>query len=332
MDEPAPERRRLGPLAISRLGFGAWAAGGPGHVFAGTAADDAATVAAMRHAFARGVNWVDTAPTYGSGHSEEITGRAVGVLSGAHRPLVFTKCGRRWDGPDTQPYSDLRPEAIGADCDASLRRLRVDVIDLLQIHWPERVERARLEDSWGALLRLVEAGKIRAAGVCNFDVARLERCDAIGHVDSLQAPVSMIRREAAGVLAWCAAHGTAVIAYSPMQVGLLTDGFTRSHVERLAVDDWRRHDAEFGPYLERNLALRDALRPLARAHGTSVAAVAVAWTLRCRGVTAAVVGARNVEQVDGWIGAATVKLGEADVDAIAAAISRTGAGGGPVRL
>ena len=183
------------------------------------------------------------------------------------------------------------------------------------------------------MVRLIEEGKIRAAGVSNFDVGLLERCEAVRHVDSLQPPFSLIRREAAATeIPWCAEHKTGVIVYSPMQSGLLTDSFTAARVAALPADDWRHRASEFQqPNLDRNVALRDTLRPIARRHGTTVSAVAVAWTLAWPGVAGAIVGARSPAQVDGWIRAATLKLTPADLDEIAAAITRTGAGTGPAR-
>ena len=190
-----------------------------------------------------------------------------------------------------------------------------------------------VEDSWAAMAKLVEQGKVRAAGVSNFDVPRLERCQKIRQVDSLQPPFSLIRRQAAEAeIPWCAAHGTGVIVYSPMQSGLLTDTFTEERMATLPADDWRRKSPYFQPpNLQKNLALRDALRPLAARRGVSVGALAVAWTLAWPGVSGAIVGARSPEQVDGWIGASGLELTAGELDAIAAAIERTGAGGGPVR-
>ncbi len=326
--------RRLGrsDLSISRAGFGAWSIGGPGFSYRGTAERDERSIEAMLSAFELGVSWVDTAPIYGSGHSEELVGAALRRVSG-ERPLVFTKCGRLWDSPEASPRSDLRPASIRAGCEASLRRLGVDAIDLLQFHWPDKHTGVPVEDSWGELLRLREEGKVRAVGVCNFDQELLERCEAIAHVESLQSPLSLIARESAGgLIQWCAAHQTGVIVYSPMQIGLLTDSFSAAQVERFDPDDWRRDHPEFrSPRLERNLALRDALRPIAAAHATTVAAVAVAWTLSWPEVTGAIVGARTAEQVDGWIGGATLTLTDGDLEAIAEAIAQSGAGTGPRR-
>jgi aryl-alcohol dehydrogenase-like predicted oxidoreductase len=229
-----------------------------------------------------------------------------------------------------EPRQVLKPESIRAECEASLRRLGIERIDLYQFHWPDQTGTA-VEDSWAEMLRLIEAGKVRLAGVSNFDVNLLSRCAAIRHVDSLQPPFSLIHRDvAAREIPWCEAHDTGVICYSPMQSGLLTDGFSFERVARMASDDWRRLSPEFNaPNLERNLALRDALRPIARRHGTSISCVAVAWTLTWPGVTAAIVGARSPEQVDGWINAANLRLTQTDLDEIARAIQRTGAGTGP---
>lgn len=321
-------------LEITTVGFGAWAVGGGGWAFGWGPQDDAASLAAMRHAIELGINWIDTAAVYGLGHSEELVGRLLRELDPADRPLVFTKGGLVWDEHDrmAEPRRVLRPDSIRAECEASLRRLGVERIDLYQFHWPDETATA-VEDSWGEMMRLVEQGKVRAAGVSNFAVGLLSRCEALRHVDSLQAPFSLIRREvAAAELPWCAERGTGVIVYSPMQSGLLTDSFAAARVASLPADDWRRRAPEFQqPNLDRNLALRDALKPIARRHGATVSAVAVAWALTWPGVTGAIVGARSPAQVDGWIRAATLELTPADLDAIAAAITRTGAGGGPVR-
>ena len=321
-------------LDVTTVGFGSWAAGGGGWAFGWGPQDDDASVAAMRHAIERGVNWIDTAAVYGLGHSEEVVGRLLRELPRADRPLVFTKCGLVWDDADpaAPPRRVLRPDSIRRECEASLRRLGVDVVDLYQFHWPDE-SGARVEDSWGAMLRLVDEGKVRFPAVSNFDVALLERCEALGHVASLQPPFSLIRRNAARAeLPWCASHGTGAIVYSPMQSGILTDRFAEDRVARMADDDWRRKSPEFNPpRVGRNVALRDALRPVAERHGTSVASVAIAWTLHWPGVTAAIVGARSAEQVDGWIDATRVRLTTEDLDEVARAVERTEAGTGPVR-
>ena len=326
-------KRRLGRDGpeITRVGFGAWAVGGGGWAFGWGPQDDEESLRAMRHAVDRGVNWIDTAAVYGLGHSEVVVGRLLRDLRG-DRPFVFTKCGLAWDESDRMapPRRTLEPASIRRECEASLRRLGVETIDLYQFHWPDETG-TRVEDSWSEMLRLVEEGKVRWAGVSNFDVELLGRCEAIRHVDSLQPPFSLIRRDAAGSeLPWCAAHGTGVIVYSPMQSGLLTDRWTMERVDTLAEDDWRRTSPDFlKPNVERNLALRDALGPIAERHGTSIAAIAVAWTIAWPGVTAAIVGGRTPEQVDGWVTAANVELSAADLAEIAGAINRTGAGTGP---
>ncbi len=332
MSRALPTRRLgTGGPEITVVGFGAWAAGGGGWAFAWGPQDDAESVSAIRHALSRGVNWIVTAAVYGYGHSEEVVARALAELPASERPLVFTKCGLRWNDQDrfAMPARDLRPARIREECEASLRRLRVEAIDLLQFHWPDQTG-TPIEDSWGELLRLVDEGKVRWAGVSNFDLALLERCEGRRHVQSLQPPFSMIRRDAGGSqIPWCAAHGSGVIVYSPMQAGLLTDSFTAERVRQLAPDDWRKSSPEHqSPRLERNLALRDALRPIAAKHGVPVAAVAVAWTLSWP-ITAAIVGARSPQQVDGWLAAASLRLDAGDLATISTAIERTGAGSGP---
>jgi len=319
-------------LEITTVGFGSWAAGGGGWAFGWGPQDDDASVAAMRHAVERGVNWIDTAAVYGLGHSEEVVGRLLRELPKRERPLVFTKCGLVWDERDRMepPKRVLRPDTIRRECEASLRRLGVERIDLYQFHWPDE-SGVPVEESWSAMGRLVDEGKVRCAGVSNFGVELLERCERIRHVDSLQPPFSLIRREVAdAAIPWCAAHDSGVIVYSPMQSGILTDNFGAERVARLAPDDWRRGAREFqSPALERNIALRDALRPVAERHGTTVSAVAVAWTLHWPGVTGAIVGARSPEQVDGWVDAATLVLTSDDLAEISRALERTRAGRGP---
>jgi aryl-alcohol dehydrogenase-like predicted oxidoreductase len=330
-----PRKRRLGTtdLEITTVGFGAWAIGGGGWAYSWGAQDDASSIAAIRHAVSRGVSWIDTAAIYGLGHSEEIVGRAIHEMPSSERPFVFTKCGLipNREKPFDEPERNLRPDSIRREVEASLRRLGVERIDLYQFHWPDAVG-TPIEDSWGEMSRLVEEGKVRAAGVSNFDVPLLERAEAVRHVDSVQPPFSLIRREAAAdVIPWAAAHGTGVIAYSPMQSGLLTDTFSLKRLAAMADDDWRRRSAEFTePNISRNIALRDALRPIAERHGVMVSSVAVAWTLAWPGVTGAIVGARNPEQVDGWVAAGSLELDARDLAEIAAALQRTGAGAGPI--
>jgi aryl-alcohol dehydrogenase-like predicted oxidoreductase len=314
------------------VGFGAWAIGGGGWAYGWGPQDDAGSIAAIRHAVSRGVNWIDTAAIYGLGHSEEIVGRALRELPTSERPFVFTKCGMIPDRerPYEEPARDLRPESIRREVEASLRRLGVERIDLYQFHWPDAIG-TPIEDSWREMGRLVDEGKVRAAGVSNFDVTLLERAESVRHVDSLQPPFSLVRRDAAAdVIPWAAAQGTGVIVYSPMQSGLLTDTFSVERLAAMADDDWRRRSAQFTePHLSRNIVLRDALRPIAERHGVTVSAIAVAWTLACPGVTGAIVGARSPEQVDGWIAAGSLDLEVSDLAQISEAIRRTAAGSGP---
>src|SRR3989440_5550815 len=271
-------------LDITTVGFGAWAIGGGGWAFGWGPQDDADSLAAMRRALELGINWIDTAAVYGLGHSEEVVGRLLRELPAGERPLVFTKCGLVWDERDRMKEARrvLRPDSIRKECEASLRRLGVERIDLYQFHWPDETG-TPVEDSWQAMARLVEEGKVRAAGVSNFDVPLLQRCEAIRHVDSLQPPFSLIRRDAAErEIPWCAEHETGIIVYSPMQSGLLTDTFTAARVAPLAPDDWCRRSPQFQPpALGKNLALRDALTPIAPRHGATVSAVggapAPAW-------------------------------------------------------
>ena len=321
-------------MRISTVGLGAWAIGGGGWAYGWGPQDDEVSLATMRRALESGINWIDTAAIYGLGHSEEVVGRFLRELPPGERPLVFTKCGMSWNEQDrtAEPRRTLEPAAIRAECEASLRRLGVERIDLYQFHWPDDTGTA-VEDSWAEMTRLVAAGKVRAAGVSNFDLGLLGRCEVLRHVDSLQPGFSMIRRGvAAQEIPWCARHETGVICYSPMQSGLLTEGFGAKRIAALAPDDWRRRAPDFRPpALERNLALRDALRPVARRHETTVAAVAVAWALAWPGVSGAIVGARAPEQIDGWLRAASLELTMGDLDEIAAAISASGAGSGPVR-
>ena len=326
--------RRLGgtDMELTTVGFGAWAIGGGDWKFGWGPQDDEDSIATIRHAVERGINWIDTAAVYGLGHSEEIVRQALDEVPADQRPYIFSKCGMVWDDADRMapPRQVLRPESIRRECEASLRRLGVERIDLYQFHWPDETG-VPVEDSWAEMARLVDEGKVRAAGVSNFDVALLERCEAIRHVDSLQPPFSLIRRRAAAEeIPWCAAHGTGVIVYSPMQSGLLTDRFSAERMKAMAADDWRRRAPDFNPpRLGRNLALRDALRPVAERHEATVAELAIAWTLAWRGVTGAIVGARTPEQVDGWIDAGSIELGGEDLAEIAAILERTGAGSGP---
>jgi aryl-alcohol dehydrogenase-like predicted oxidoreductase len=315
--------------AFTRLGLGTWAIGGPWR-FGWGPVDDAESIGAIRRAVDEGVNWVDTAAVYGVGHAEEIVGRALEGRGGSGEVFVCTKCGRK-TRPDGTPYGDLRPGSIRAECEASLRRLGVERIDLYQIHWPDLESGTPLEASWSTMAELVDEGKVGWIGVSNFDVDQLERCEAIRHVDSLQPPLSMVQRAAlSDVIPWAAAHQTGVIVYSPMASGLLSGSFDRDRLESLPADDMRRRRPEFAePWLSRNLALVERLRVIAGELGCSVAELAIAWPLAQDGVTGAIVGARRPDQVDGWLGAGNLQLTEEQLRAIDEAIAETGAGTAP---
>ncbi|MBZ0211930.1 MAG: aldo/keto reductase [Hyphomicrobium sp.] len=327
-------KRRLGrtDMLITPVGLGAWAIGGGDWAVGWGSQDDKQSIAAIRHAVERGVNWIDTAAIYGLGHSEEIVRRALMDIPVSQRPLVFTKCGLRWDEADRMapPHNVGDPKSIRFELEASLKRLGVDRIDLYQMHWPAR-DGTPIEEYWQALLDLKAEGKVRAIGLSNHNVAQLEAAEKIGHVDTLQPPFSAIRREfAAAELPWCVRHDTGVIVYSPMQAGLLTGAFTAARAKTLPANDWRSRNAEFtGDKLKANLELAETMQAVGKRHGTSAAAAAIAWTLAWPGVSGAIVGAREPAQVDGWIDAATLHLRQADLDEIAATIERTGAGSGP---
>ncbi|MDC9825963.1 aldo/keto reductase [Devosia sp. ZB163] len=312
-------------MEITRLGIGAWAMGG--NMWGPQ--DDAESAAAIRHAVDLGINWIDTAAAYGVGHSEEVIGRTLKELPADQRPFVFTKGGVIRDDNGQNPRRLAERRSLRNELENSLRRLQVETIDLYQVHWP--ADDVPLEDYWATMLELKSEGKVRHIGLSNHNAEQLARAEALGHVETLQPPFSMIKREtAAQILPWCEAHGTGVICYSPMQAGLLTGTFTRERAATLADNDWRKTSPEFtGDKLDRNLELAARLKPVAERRGTSISTVALAWVLAWPGLTAAIVGARSPQQVDGWIDAATFELDQDDLDTIANAIAATGAGDGP---
>jgi aryl-alcohol dehydrogenase-like predicted oxidoreductase len=314
-------------LEITRVGLGAWAIGGP-WAFGWGPQDDDDSIAAIREAVEHGINWIDTAGVYGLGHSEEVVGRAVREMPEADRPYVFTKCGMVWDDEGNVQRAGNR---IKQDCEDSLRRLGVDVIDLLQIH-QQPADGTSFDDAWRQVVELRDEGKIRFGGLSNFTVEQLEVCEQIGHVDTLQPPLSLLRRDALeSLLPWCAEHDTGVIVYSPMQAGLLTGRWSRERFDQLPEDDWRRRSEPFtGERFERNLQFVERLKPIAADVGASVAELAIAWTLHQTGVTAAIVGARKAGQVEGWVRAGEVRLDGEVLDRIHAALRETGAGRGPI--
>jgi aryl-alcohol dehydrogenase-like predicted oxidoreductase len=333
MTTPLPTTR-LGwtGMHLTRVGFGAWALGGGGWAYAWGGQDDAASVAAIRHAVESGINWIDTAAVYGLGHSEEVVAAALAGLPEADRPYVFTKGGLVWDPANrsAEPRRAGAPASIRAEVEASLRRLRAERIDLYQMHWPAQ-DGTPLEEYWQVFGDLKREGKIRAAGLSNHDIFQLEEAERTGTVDVIQPPFNLIHRDAADdVLLWAHEHEAGVIVYSPMASGLLTGAFTAARAASLEPGDWRGGHPDFTePAVSANLALAEALRPVAERHGVTPAAVAVAWTLAFPGVTGAITGARSPRQVDGWLPAASLELKDDDLSDIAAAIRATGAGTGP---
>jgi aryl-alcohol dehydrogenase-like predicted oxidoreductase len=300
-------------MKITPIGVGAWAIGGGGWAFGWGPQDDQDSIAAIRKAIDAGMNWIDTAAVYGLGHSEEVVGQALQGLS--KRPYVFTKCERVWNERGEIGKS-LKADSIRREVEASLRRLRVDVIDLYQIHWPEPDE--QIEEGWSTLADLQKQGKVRWIGVSNFHAGQLQRAQAIAPITSLQPPYSMLAREIeAEVLPYTAQHNIGVIVYSPMKSGLLSGTMTRERVASLPADDFRRKRAEFQePQLSRNLALVEGLRAIGKRHGRTPGEVAIAWTLRHPAVTAAIVGMRSARQVDGVIGAAEFRLSPEEIGEI----------------
>jgi aryl-alcohol dehydrogenase-like predicted oxidoreductase len=331
MSLPTVRLGRTG-LDVTRVGLGAWAIGGPGWRYGWGSQADERSVATIRHAVQAGISWIDTAAAYGRGHSEEVVAQALRDLPEADRPLVFTKAGVLPPTGDGEPDLVGDPASLRRELEASLRRLGVEAIDLYQMHWPPE-DGTPLEEYWQAFLDFKAEGKVRHVGLSNHSLAELEAAQKLGPVETLQPPFSAIRREtAADLLPWAAAHDVGVIVYSPQQAGLLTGAFTTERAAALPADDWRSTHPDFtGPGLAANLALADTLAAVGERHGVGVGAVAVAWTLAWPGVSAAIVGARHPGQVDGWIAAAGLTLDDADLDDIAAAIERTGAGGGPAR-
>lgn len=329
--------RRLGrtDVMISPIGMGTWAIAGPGWEFGWGAQDDDESLAALEQAVERGVNWIDTAAVYGLGHAEELVGRLLRRLPAARRPLVFTKGSLGWDRNTGRIAHSLAPDALLRELEDSLRRLRVDAIDLYQIHWPAFPPGGPddgIEEAVAALARAREQGKIRAIGVSNFDVPQLERALAVTRIDALQPPYSALMRDVeTAILPFCARAGLGVIAYSTLQSGLLTGAMTRERIANLPDDDWRKHRSpDFQePRLTRNLALVDAFRRIGARHGVGPAAVAIAWVLRHPAVTGAIVGARRPDQLGALLAATDFRLGAEEVDEIAPLLPQAAAANVP---
>jgi aryl-alcohol dehydrogenase-like predicted oxidoreductase len=309
------QTRQLGnsDLHLSPLGIGAWAMGGAGWAFSWSHQDDDASISAIHAALDAGMNWIDTAAVYGLGHSEEVVAKA--LKGRANRPYVFTKCARIWD-ENRRIGKSLKADSVRRELEASLRRLKVDVIDLYQIHWPEPDE--EVEEGWATLARLKEEGKVRWIGVSNFSLDQLKRAQAIFPITSLQPPYSLIRREVEeAVLPYCAEHNIGVIAYSPMGSGLLTGTMTRERLANLPEDDWRRRGPQFQePLVTRNLKIVGKLKAIASRHHRSAGEAAIAWVLRNSVITGAIVGVRSREQVAGVIGAMDFRLSVDEINEI----------------
>jgi len=316
------QTRRLGnsDLEITLIGFGAWAIGGGDWMFGWGPQDDADSIAAITRAVDLGINWIDTAAAYGLGHSEDVVRRALAGLPASRRPYVFTKCSLVWNETRGLAHS-LAPDSIRREVEGSLKRLGVDTIDLYQIHWPRwgssppGYDPGSIADAWQALADLKRDGKVRYIGVSNFTVADLEAAERVAPITSLQPPYSALRRDIeADVLPWCLAHNVGVIVYSPMQSGLLSGAMTRERVAALPQNDWRRRAKYFQePYLSQGLALTDRLREVGARYGRTPGEAAIAWTLRHPAVTAAIVGARRADQLDGIVGAADIRLSDTDM-------------------
>ena len=304
--------KRLGnsDLNLTPIGIGAWAMGGSGWAFAWGPQDDNDSIAAIHAALDRGINWIDTAAVYGLGHSEEVVARALAGRS--RQPYVFTKCERIWD-ENRQIQKSLKADSIRRECEASLRRLQRDTIDLYQIHWPE--PDADIEEGWTEMARLREEGKVRFIGVSNFTVQQMKRAMKIAPITSLQPPYSIVAREVEeDILPFCMRNNIGVIVYSPMYSGLLAGAMTRQRIANFAPDDWRRRDQNFQePNLSRNLRLVEVLREVGKRHGRTPGEVAIAWTLHNQAVTGAIVGVRSPEQVRGIIGATQFRLNDKEV-------------------
>ncbi len=311
------QKRQLGnsDLHITPIGVGAWAMGGGGWQFAWGPQDDNASIAAIRTALDAGINWIDTAAVYGLGHSEEVVARALQGVS--PKPYVFTKCERVWDETGKVGNS-LKAASVRRECEDSLRRLKVDVIDLYQVHWPEPDE--DVEEGWTEMARLQQEGKVRWIGVSNFSAAQMKRAQAIAPITSLQPPYNILTR---GIereeLPYCQEHNIGVLAYSPMKSGLLTGKMTRERIAAMPPDDFRQRTPHFQePRLSRNLELVELLRRIGARHGRNPGEVAIAWVLRHPAITAAIVGMRSAEQAREMLGAAEFRLSPEEIAEIEA--------------
>jgi aryl-alcohol dehydrogenase-like predicted oxidoreductase len=311
------QTRNLGnsDLAITPIGIGAWAMGGGDWAFSWGHQEDQQSIAAIHAALDAGVNWIDTAAIYGLGHSEEVVGKA--IAGRARRPYVFTKCGLVWN-EQRQIGRSLKADSVRRELEASLRRLRVDVIDLYQIHWPD--PEPEIEEGWQTLAKLQQEGKVRYISVCNFNVAQMKRAQSIAPITSLQPPYNIVTSDIEKeILPFCREHHIGVIVYSPMKSGLLSGKMTRERIAQLPPDDFRPRTVSFKePLLTRNLGLVEVLRGIGDRHGHTPGEVAIAWTLRDPVVTGAIVGMRSAEQAKQVVRAAEFRLSPAEIGEIEA--------------
>ncbi|MBW8000770.1 MAG: aldo/keto reductase [Planctomycetes bacterium] len=289
------ETRKLGftDLELTRVGLGTWAIGGPWQ-FGWGPQDDNEAIAAILAGLDEGINWIDTAAVYGCGHSEELVGKA--LKQTGHKPLIATKCGLLWNN-NREKIDCLKKDSVLKECDDSLKRLDIDVIDLYQMHWPE--PDSDIEEAFEAMAQLQEKGKVKYLGVSNFNVDQIKRVQKIAPVASLQPPYSMIRRQVEDdLLGFCGQNDIGVVAYSPMQRGLLTGKFSQKRFASLAPDDHRRKSSDFlEPAFSATLELVEGLRPITERNGKTLAQLSISWVLRRSEVTAAIVGARKSEQI-----------------------------------
>ena len=306
------QTRELGDsdLEISPLGVGTWAIGGPDGNYNWGPQDDEDSIRALHRAVEKGVNWIDTAPAYGRGHSEEVVGKALKGMP--TRPYLFSKSSLIW-GADRVITNCLKADSVRAECEDSLRRLGVEALDLWQIHWPN--PDPDIEEGWAEMAKLKKAGKVRWIGVSNFTPAQMKRAQAIAPVTSLQPPYSALRRDIeAEILPFCGDNGIGVLVYSPMQAGLLSGKMSRERLQAMAPGDWRKRDDKFKePQLTRNLALQDLMGKIGAKHGHTAGVAALAWTLRRPEVTAAIVGVRSPGQVDELVAAGDFRLSAAEI-------------------
>lgn len=303
------QTRKLGfsDLQFTLLGLGAWAFGGSNWSYGWADQDDSDSIATIQHALDLGINWIDTAPAYGHGHSEEVVGK---VLKGLHeKPLIATKCGLIPAADGWNNDFVLKAASVRKEAEDSLKRLGVEVIDLYQIHKP--IPDEDIEEAWGVVADLVKEGKVRYGGVSIFSMEQIKRCQVIHPVASYQPPYSMlVRGVEEQLLEYCDQNSIGVITYSPLRSGLLSGKLTRERLESMGKEDWRTHaDPEFqGVRLQVNLELVDKLKPIADRLECTLSQLAIAWVLRRSEVTAAIVGARRPAQMEESVLAANVNL------------------------